>query len=131
MRLGVLADPLAVCRLDAAAPVPEWALAAGELSAVVRTPDELSVVCAEARVPPGVPTEPGWRALAVAGPLDLDMVGVLAALAAPLAEAGISIFAVCTYETDYLLVPETKLELAVAALESGGHVVASTGRPAK
>ena len=123
MQLSVLGERLAVCRLPAGSPLPDWALRDGELSAAVRTPEELSVVCAEGLVPDGVATEPGWRALAVAGPMDLDMVGVLSALTAPLAEAGIALFAISTYDTDYLLVQETALDRAVAALRAAGHEV--------
>ena len=63
----------------------------------------------------------GWRALRVAGQLDLTETGVLASLAAPLAEAGVPIFAISTHDTDYLLVKDEKLEDAVAALTAAGH----------
>ena len=125
MRLSALDERLAVCRLPAGSEVPDWALReGGSLSSVVRTRDELSIVCAEELVPAGVATEPGWRALAVAGPMDLDMVGVLSALTAPLAAAGIALFAVSTYDTDYLLVQEDALDDAVAALRGANHDVA-------
>jgi uncharacterized protein len=122
--LRVLAGELAIARLEPGAPVPEWAAAApAELSAVVRTAAELSVVCADAAVPPGVRAERGYRALAVAGPLDFGLTGVLAALAVPLAEAGVPIFAVATYDTDHLLVPGGRLGEAVAALRAAGQRV--------
>ena len=85
--LTLLPDRYAVCRLAAGAPQPDW-LSQGDLAAVVRTPDELSVVCAERIVPPEVKAERGWRAFQVQGPLDFSLVGVLASIAAPLAEAG-------------------------------------------
>jgi uncharacterized protein len=123
--LRVLPGELAIARLEPDAPVPEWAAAApAELSAVVRTAAELSVVCADAAVPPGVRAERGYRALAVAGPLDFGLTGVLAALAVPLAEAGVPIFAVATYDTDHLLVRGERLGEAVAALRAAGHRVA-------
>jgi hypothetical protein len=112
----------AVCRLDGGAPVPAWATA-GPFSSVTRTPDQLSVVCPEQAVPAGVACERGWRCLRVAGTLDLSAVGVLASLAVPLAQAGVSVFAVSTFDTDYLLVKEAQAEAAVDALRGQGHEV--------
>lgn len=91
--------------------------------AVTRTPGELSVVLPEAAVEAGWRAEKGWRCLAVAGPLDFALTGVLASLASPLAAAGVSLFAVSTYDTDYLLVREEDLARAVAALRNAGHRV--------
>jgi hypothetical protein len=121
--LTLLPERLAICRLPAGALVPEWAQVAGPLVSITRTADELSVVCDEADVPAEVTAERGWRALRVAGPLDFALTGVLAALVAPLAEAGVSIFALSTYDTDYVLVRETDVERAVAALAGAGHTV--------
>jgi hypothetical protein len=95
----------------------------GELFSVTRTPDELSVVCSGERVPAGTTCEKGWRALMVEGALDFSLVGVIASLVVPLAEGGISAFAISTYRTDYLLVKEEALDLAVAALRGRGHEV--------
>lgn len=120
--LCVLGDRLAVCRLPAGSPQPDWARS-GALTAVTWTADETSVVCAASVVPEGTPAETGWRALQVAGPLDFGLTGVLAALATPLAEAGVSIFAISTYDTDYVLVREEALEDAAGALEAVGHRV--------
>jgi hypothetical protein len=119
--LEALAGAYAVCRLPADAPCPAWA--AGELVAVTRTGSELSVVCREEGVPAGVTAERGWRCLRVAGELDFALVGVLAALTAPLAEAGVSVFAVSTYQTDYLLVRAEQWERALAALRDRGHTL--------
>lgn len=77
----------------------------------------------EAKVPEGVVAERGWVALRVAGILDFSLVGILASLTAPLAEAGISVFALSTYNTDYLLVRQNFLEQAIAALSAAGHTV--------
>jgi hypothetical protein len=110
----------AVCRLEREAPIPSWATA-GEFFSVTRTGDELSVVCRQEAVPEGTACEPGWRCLRVAGTLPLAAVGVLAALTAALAEAGVSVFAVSTFDTDYLLVKEKDLPAAVAALRGQGH----------
>ena len=117
----VLSEPeLAVCRLAADAEVPAWAHS-GALSSVTITQDELSIVCEAAHVPEDVQSERGWRAFMVKGPLDFGLTGILASLAQPLASASISIFALSTYNTDYILVKETDLEGAVSALKQAGH----------
>jgi uncharacterized protein len=122
--LRVLPGALAIARLDPGAALPAWASEpAGALRAVVRTAAELSIVCADGAVPAGVRAERGFRALAVTGPLDFGLTGVLAALAVPLAEAGVSIFALSTYDTDHVLVRAERLDDAVAALRAAGHRV--------
>ena len=120
LTLSVLPETLAVCRLGPDDALPPWA-GAGELRAVTRTASELSIVCRDASVPPAVTANRGWRAIAVDGTLDFALTGVLAALASPLAAAGVSIFAVSTYDTDYVLVQQETLERAVAALAAAGH----------
>jgi hypothetical protein len=117
-----LAERFAVCRLPAESPYPEWA-PAGNLLALVSTPTGLTVVCEERYAPPEVKAERGWRAFQVQGPLDFTLVGVLAAIAAPLAQAGVGIFVISTYETDYILVKETALERARQALSLAGFLV--------
>ena len=121
-RLTILPETLAVCRLGADDALPPWLPARGFVS-VTRTADELSVVCVEDAVPEGVRAERGWRCLAVAGPLDFGLTGVLASIAAPLADAQISIFAISTFDTDYVLVKAEKLDEAAEALRRAGHVV--------
>jgi len=118
--LSVLPDRLAICRLPADSPVPAPP-AEGGLWSVTRTRDELSLVLPLAEAPKEGRIEPGWRALQVAGPLDFSLTGILAALAAPLAEAGISLFAISTFDTDYVLVREVDLERAQAVLRAAGH----------
>jgi hypothetical protein len=122
--LILLPERLAVCRLAADTPFPDWARP-GDLLALVQTRDELSVVCAERFVPPEVRTERGWRALQVQGPLDFAMTGVLVSITIPLARAGVSIFALSTYDTDYVLVKENSLERALHALSQAGFLVLS------
>jgi hypothetical protein len=95
----------------------------GNLVSITHSGDELSVVCPEERAPEGITAARGWRCLRVVGPLDFALVGILAALAVPLAAAGVSIFAVSTYDTDYLLVPGQDLETAIQALAVAGHTV--------
>jgi len=125
----VLEGRLSVCRLHASERVPSWALELHEgFVSITRTPDELSIVCPEEAVPPDTTVEDGFRALVVPGPLDFAATGVLAAITAPLAAAEISIFAISTYDTDYVLVRETDLEAALAALEPSRQRV-SSGSP--
>lgn len=120
--LTLLPETVAVCRLEPGAPLPTWAR--GSFVTVSRTPDELSITALEHLVPEGVRAERGWRVLKVRGPLDMALVGILAALAVPLAQAGLPIFAISTYDTDYLLVRGAHLEPAIRALEAAGHTVA-------
>ncbi len=122
LELTVLPERFAISRLDASSPIPPWATQ-GPFFSVTRTGDELSVVTELSRVPPGVQSQPGWRILKVHGPFVLSEIGVLAALATPLAEARISLFAVSTFDTDYLLIASETLLAAIAALEQAGHTI--------
>jgi uncharacterized protein len=122
LALTLLPDTLAVCRLDKDADVPTWAMS-GKFFSTTRTADELSLVCPQSVVPDGVRCERGWRYLRVAGTMDFSMIGVVASLVTPLAEAGISVFVVSTFDTDYLLVKEDGLERAMAALRGAGHLL--------
>ncbi len=122
MRLVAQPGTFAICRLPGGADVPAWAMR-GPVWSVTRRPGELSVVCAEEHVPAEVPAERGFRALDVDAVMDLSIVGVLASLTAPLAAAGIALFAVSTFDTDVLLVRD--LDGAVAALRGAGHEVAA------
>ena len=115
LRLSVLHDRLAVCRLEPSAEIPPWATGA-PFFCVTRTPEELSVVCPEERVPAGITCESGWRALKLEGPFGFGLTGVLASVAAPLAESEVGILAIATYDTDYVLVKEEQLDPAIAAL---------------
>ena len=124
LQLTVLPGRLAVCRLAAGSPMPAWAMSDVFLS-ITRTADELSIVCRQEHLPTGITAERGWACLKVAGPLDFALTGVLVGLAAPLADAGISIFAVSTYDTDYLLVKEADLPAAIDTLEGAGHRIST------
>ncbi len=122
LTLTLIPEPFAVCRLAPDAPVPPLPLGASLVSLTL-TPDELSLVTPEDAAPAGARIELGWRALRVAGPLDFSLTGVLSSLAAPLAQAGIAIFAISTYDTDYLLVRAATLDAALATLRAAGHTV--------
>jgi hypothetical protein len=123
LSLTLLPAPIALCRLAPAEPIPAWTAQARTFLTISRTPTELSIVADEEAVPLEVRAERGYRALRVEGPLPLELVGVLAALANPLAAAGIPIFPIATYDTDYLLLRETTLRRAINALTVAGHRV--------
>lgn len=119
--LELLPDTLAVCRLEAGAKVPDWTESSSRFLTVSRTAEELSITAVESAVPAGMPCERDYRAFRVRGPLPLALIGILAAIAEPLAEAGLSIFAISTFDTDYVLVKGRDLAAAVAALARAGH----------
>jgi hypothetical protein len=119
--LTLLPGRLAVCRLDAASPVPSWP--SGPLVSVTRTAEELSVVCAEEAVPAGTKAEVGWKAFKLEGPVPFSTVGVISSMTAPLATQGISVFVLSTFDTDYLLVKETVLARATKTLAAAGYPV--------
>ena len=118
----VYAEIYAVCRLDALVAVPEWAKGA-EFISITRTAIELSIVCQEDTLPAEISAERNRRLMRIEGPLAFSLTGVLASVTAPLARAEISIFAVSTYETDYLLVSDKDLQKATEVLEAAGHPV--------
>lgn len=122
LSLRRLEGELAVCRLGPDAELPAGVLG-GELSGVVKTAEETSVVCGFDLAPEGVPVEGPFVAFVVDGPLDFSLVGILASLSTTLAEAGISIFALSTYDTDYILVGTKHGDAAATALRAAGHDV--------
>ncbi len=124
LTLELLPDTFAICRLAADEPIPTWATSR-PFFAVVRTSAELSVMCAAELVPETEQASRDWRALQVQGPFDFALVGIMVSLAVPLANAGVSIMPVATYDTDYLLVRVAQLEAAMAALRGAGHTVAN------
>ena len=120
MILELLPHSLAVCRLPADTELPVWVKG---FQSVTRTSDELSIICEAVNVPQEVQAERDWRCLRVAGTLEFHLTGILASLTSPLAEAGISIFALSTFDTDYLLVKADSLGAAVRVLEAEGYEI--------
>jgi hypothetical protein len=128
--LELLPDTLAVCRLESGAPVPSWAVGPSPFLTLSRTAEELSITTLQSAVPAGVSCERGYRAVRVRGPLPLNLIGIVAAIADPLADAGLSIFAISTYDTDYVLVKAGVLEEALRVLRRAGHqITVETARP--
>ncbi|KAA0273050.1 MAG: ACT domain-containing protein [Acidobacteria bacterium] len=124
----MLEGELAVIRLGTGDAVPEWARpGAGGLLSTTVTAAETSIVCRADDVPADACVSRGWRALAVAGPLDHALTGVLASIAAPLAEADVPVFAVSTFDTDYILVPVDRAGAAADALRGAGHRLRGLG----
>ena len=118
-RFRVLTGHYAVCRLGSDAAVPGWA--AGPFLNITLTDDELAIVCPAERVPADVRAERDWRVLKLVGPFPFTAVGVLASFATPLAQAGISLLSIATYDTDYFLVKSDTFEDAIAVLVAAGH----------
>ena len=127
-KFSVVPGIYAVCRLPADHPIPFWATAPGGFTSVTRTADELSIICEEGRVPAPQPDtfrgEGGYVLLKVHGPFPLDAVGILAAIAKPLADAGIPLLTLGTFDTDYLLVKRLQAARAIVALRHAGHTLA-------
>ncbi len=117
-----MSKELAVCRLDEGDGVAAWAWK-GEFVSITRARGELSVICAAEAVPEQVRAERGWRALVVTTEMDFTWTGVAASITRPLADAGVSVIPVATFDTDYFLVKEERLADAIEALLGAGHGV--------
>lgn len=113
----------AVCRF---APGTDCSVLQEHLFTVVWTPDETSVVCRYDAAPTAVPHQGPFAMLKVQGPLDFSLTGILASLTKPLADAGISLFAISTYDTDYLLVKDNRLQDTIAALRSAAFRISES-----
>jgi hypothetical protein len=122
LALTLLPEFLAICRLESSQQMPGWSDSSRFLS-ITRTQEENSIVCEQSLVPPEVLCESDWRALKVAGPLDFSLTGILTSLLTPLAKAGLSVFAISTFDTDYVLIKHSSLELAITVLRAAGHQV--------
>lgn len=118
--LSVLDDLFSIHRLAPDATIPNQ-LFKGTVFALTRTVDELSIVCSQSLKIDSDKTETGWRCLKVEGPLDFSLTGILAGISQVLAEAEISLFAISTYDTDYLLVRSEQLDAAIFALRQAGY----------
>jgi len=116
LNLTLLRRRFAVCRLDPSSDTPSWASKDSDFFSITKTTDELSVLCTEDNVPSSVKAEKGWQCLKVEGPLDFGLTGILSSLSKPLAEAKIPIFAVSTYDTDYLFIKEENVRKSIELL---------------
>ena len=125
LKLTPLPGEFAICRLEPGKAVPSWAQE-GSFYSVTRTADELSILCLKNQVPLDVDHQAGWRALKIHGPFDFDVIGVLASLTEPLAQAGISLLTISTYDTDYIFIQEKNFSQAVEELSAAGHIIIAT-----
>ena len=120
MTLEVLSELFSVCQLERL----EQGRNLQQPCFLSVTDREISLVCPTDRAPEStLAREDGWRAFRVAGTLNFSLVGILAKLAAVLAQADVSIFAVSTYETDYVLIRQAQWETALDALRKAGYLL--------
>ena len=118
--LSILEETYIIHKLDQSTNLPEG-LTECEFYSLSNSQEELSLVCPEQILIQSENSSPNWKCLKVAGPLDLKLTGILAGLSDTLEKAKISIFAISTFETDYLLIQEQVLETAKTALKSAGY----------
>jgi len=104
------------------APEPEWATR-GEFTSITRTADELSIVCPTANLPPDVNSPHRWICLKLEGPFPFSQTGVLLSFIEPLSSQGIPIFAISTYDTDYVLIQEEFANASLNVLQEAGHQI--------
>lgn len=116
LTLKLLKEKYAVARLNKESEVPSWGFK-GEFYSVTKTEDELSIVCLEENIPQDTKCEKDWRILKIEGPLDFLLVGILSKISSLMAKNNISIFAISTYDTDYILIKEDNIEKAISVLE--------------
>jgi hypothetical protein len=120
LKFRVIRGSFAICQLPAADPIPSWAMT-GSFTSVTRTSEELSIVCPLDNVPPQHKPQTPWIGLKIEGPFAFSQVGILHSFIQPLAANGVPIFAVATFDTDYVLIQETFFAQALRALQSAGH----------
>ena len=111
-----------VCRLSKEQAIPKWAIDSPFFS-ITKTLDELSIVCPQNNIPSDIKCERDWKVLKVLGPLDFSLIGILASISGALAKKGVSIFAISTFDTDYILVKESSLANAIEALRQEGYSI--------
>lgn len=126
LTLDRLRDRFAVCRLEPESAIPDWANRRdpAEFVSVTRSKDELSIICRADLPPADVPQEGPWRGFRVRGPLDFQLIGILSELCGQLARRRIPVFAISTFDTDYLLVAESDADAAATTLQTRGHKIA-------
>jgi uncharacterized protein len=119
-----LPGPYAIVRLAPDAPVPDWATRE-EFTSITRTADELSIVCPADNVPPDVDSPHRWICLKLEGPFPFELTGVLLSFIEPLSKNGVPIFAISTFDTDYVLLQEDHMGNVMDILREAGHQLAS------
>lgn len=122
LTMKLLKEKYGVCRLDKIDSIPTW-VKNSEFYSITKTSDELSIVCNQQDIPNDIKCEKDWRILKIIGPLDFALIGILASISTILAQKGISIFAVSTYDTDYILVKDSDIDNAIEALVNENYEV--------
>lgn len=122
LTMKLLKEEYGVCRLDKTELIPEWAQDKGFFS-ITRTSDELSIVCSQDNIPNHIKCERDWKILKIEGVLDFSLIGILASISTILAQQGISIFTISTYDTDYILVKNKDIDNAIESLIKEGYEV--------
>ena len=120
LKFRLVPGPYAIVRLEADTPIPDWATK-GEFTSITRTADELSIVCPAANLPPDVKSLHRWSCLKLEGPFAFSQTGILLSFIEPLSTIGIPIFAISTFDTDYVLVQEEFAGATFDALHRAGH----------
>jgi hypothetical protein len=120
--LSLFPETFAICRLKQGTALPLWAQT-DPLFSITSTPDELSLVTRDQSIPADVQADRGWRCFKLHGPIPFSLTGILNAITIPLAEATIGIFAISTFDTDYVLVKEHDLPQALSTLTQAGHTI--------
>ena len=122
LQLSLLKDKYGLCTLPNTAPIPDWALTQS-LASITRTEKELTIVCRLEILPSQYQSDLKWRCFKIDGSFDLNQIGVISSISSPLADAGISIYVISTYDTDYFLIKEQNLKQTISILSNSGHYI--------
>jgi uncharacterized protein len=122
LTLKFLKGKYGVCRLDKSDSTPPW-VNPNDFYSITKTSNELSIVCSQDNIPNDIKYEKDWRILKIEGPLDFSLVGILSKISSILAQKGISIFAISTYDTDYILVKDKDMDNAIESLVQENYEV--------
>nr|UWI51968.1 ACT domain-containing protein [Clostridioides difficile] len=122
MKLKLFLEEYAVCRLNNNSKIPTW-IDTENFYSITKTNDELSIVCSNNNIPSDVKSEKEWRILKILGPLDFSLIGILSKISGLLADNKISIFAISTYDTDYILIKEKDIKNACKILNCNGYEI--------
>lgn len=122
LMLFLLPETFAVCQFAPGTPLPDW-VQTNSLFSLTNTSEEVSLVCLVESLPPDVDADRDWRCFKLQGPIPFSLTGILNAITMPLAQANLGIFAIFTYDTDYVLVKQEVLPQALSALTDAGHTI--------
>lgn len=120
LNLKLLKGEYSVCRFDKNDEIPKW-IFNEEFFSITKTEDELSIVCLQDNIKENIKCEKGWKVLKIEGPLDFSLIGILSRISTLMANNDISIFAISTYDTDYILIKEESINKAIKVLEDSNY----------